>query len=60
MVSGTHVKFNKDYKHKHSVVYEGQFNPAGQITGQWTTPGHGQGFFYINQDFDASSSSDSD
>ncbi len=41
MVSSNHVKFNKDYKHKLSVIYEGQFNPAGQITGQRTIPASG-------------------
>jgi hypothetical protein len=39
MANGGQIKFNKDYKKKHSVIYEGQWNPAGQMTGHWNIPG---------------------
>ncbi len=45
---GTHVKFTKKYKHSISIIFEGQYNPAGQITGQWNISNFGSGTFYIN------------
>ncbi len=53
------VRFKKEYKKKHTVEYYGHYNPQGQIAGQWNLSGQ-TGTFYINQDFNDSSSSSSD
>jgi hypothetical protein len=53
------VKFKKEYKKKHTVEYVAHYNPAGQMAGQWHLSGQ-SGTFYINQDYNDTSSSSSD
>jgi len=60
-ISHNHAQFQKTYKSSHvCIMYDGSFNPNGQIVGRWQQGGTQGGQFYINQDYDSSSSSDSD